>query len=346
MNYDTIIETLTPEALCPWCYYLTHNHYISVPLCPADLFADLPPTSPSPQSTVVVLPRLYATPVELPRPAPKTLRLIKLHGSLDWFAARNDPTGATLVRWEADLGAAPPGREPFLVPPDANKSPYFDNPLVRELWLRSRVALEQAESVTLIGYSLPATDTTFAGMLADTIGSRNVPVTVVDCKPDPVIGRLRSLGIEATPMNDGPNPIQTWTEQLIEEQARRTAYHLRDLASHKRAAKRIWTACANVSVPVPPHANYPNDDSVRIVMPGRLVGDTFVLECQRPDRPTDSNHHRLTDFLPPQSAVRVIVDFGNTQRRVIAYEKYEHRGANPITQLRLLPMIVPHEHLA
>jgi hypothetical protein len=75
-----------------------------------------------------------------------TFRLLKLHGSLDWFAASRDPSGASLGRLEmlSTFGKPVlvseeyrrqqlPGREPFIIPPAAGKSSYYQYPYTRIL---------------------------------------------------------------------------------------------------------------------------------------------------------------------------------------------------------------------
>lgn len=343
MNYDTIIELVAPDALWPWLPIPTPSGFDGAsPLVASDLFGGLPPTVPTPVDTVLV-PTL-GDPVTIPRPPPETLRLIKLHGSLDWFAARGDPTGATLIRWESkgrsNTNDHPPGREPFLVPPDANKSSYFDNPLVRELWAQARLALERAKSVTLVGYSLPATDTTFGGLLADTIGAREVPVIVVNRKPEPVINRLRVLGVSPAREHGGAGAVEAWTAALVDEQARLTTDCLRDLAALPRADESIW----NATVSIGPW-NRLDLRTSRYVMPGRMVDDTFVLELWPSSEREVPGARKLADFLPPAGATTVAVDFDGTQRPVIAREVDELIGNPDARQLKLLPMTLPHDQL-
>jgi len=340
MNYDTIIEVLAPQVLWPWT---SSGIGGAKQLFPADLFGDLPPTIPPPPNTIKVNPLQPA--MELPRLPPETLRLIKLHGSLDWFAARGDPSGATLIRWEADQGPDgkdqgwlrhPPGREPFLVPPDANKSAYFDNPIVRELWAQARTALEWATSVTLVGYSLPATDTTFGGLLADTIGGRDIPITVVDLEPEPVNNRLRMLGISPTNKHGGGGTVEAWTAGLVHQQARLTTDRLRDLASLPRAGETIWQATVNVGAPSKLGLR-----SSRYVISGKLVDDTFVLDLWPSTETTVPEGCALANLLPPAEAATVVVDIGGTQRPVIAYEVTEPHDDGYTGLLVLLPARAP-----
>lgn len=341
MNYDTIIERLAPNALWPWKSFppvLSTNG--AHEMVAADLFDDLPPTLPSPTNTIRVyyLDREH----EIPRPPPETLRLIKLHGSLDWFAARGDQSGATLTRWEpnarTDDHDHPPGREPFLVPPDANKSAYFDNPLIRELWAHARMALEQATRVTFVGYSLPATDTTFTGLLADTIGGGDIEISVVDLKPELVTTRLRMLGISPTSTHGRADAVEAWTAALVEEQARTTASCLRDLAA-PRADEPIWDALVNVASPCSRGLH-----AFQHVTSGTLVGDTFMLDLWPVTEPTIPDPRPLAEFRPPAEARTVAVTIGDTQRPVIAYSIDKPQEQTQAAQLVLLPSVAPSGH--
>src|SRR5664280_1088973 len=49
------------------------------------------------------------------------------------------------------------------------KSPYYTNPITRELWNRAAAALDATKVVVLIGYSLPITDLVFTAMLRENV---------------------------------------------------------------------------------------------------------------------------------------------------------------------------------
>lgn len=351
MNYDTIVERLAPLALWPW--RVSQRQLAAgaaFPLFAADLFADLPPTIPAPPGTIQTLSR--GPKHEIPRAAPDTFNLLKLHGSLDWFAARGDPSGATLVRWERSPDASdgdswdhhPVGREPFLIPPDANKSAYFDNPIVRELWSRARTALEQAASVTLVGYSLPATDTTFGGLLADTIGPRtHVPLTVVDRKPDPVVTRLRMLGISETRIMPrcGDGAIRSWVEATLGEQARLTAQRLHDLRNEPGVHDASW----NVTVEVAPPHKYVGW-SFRHVTSASLREDrTHVLTLQPWTQLSVPEARALIDFLPPPQAETVTVELEHGCREIIAFHLVKPGPREQLSELVLQAATTPADWL-
>jgi hypothetical protein len=100
-----------------------------------------------------------------------TFRLLKLHGSLDWWAVPKDVSGATLNREETYGTFERPaeltdeerhrtlhGRERFIIPPLSLKGTYYRNPLTRELWRQADQALHRATRISIVGYSIPPAD--------------------------------------------------------------------------------------------------------------------------------------------------------------------------------------------
>jgi hypothetical protein len=167
---------------------------------PVDILGELPPYPPQPG--------------RLDGPLVKTFQLLKLHGSVDWRWSPGDESGATLNRldlngeWEHpglpnrdEMARRLPGREPFIVPPTAIKSPYYTNPITRELWNRAAAALDATKVIVLIGYSLPITDLVFTAMLRENVdaeltGAGRQQFILVDLKPELVKENLFKLGYE------------------------------------------------------------------------------------------------------------------------------------------------------
>lgn len=178
-----------------------------------------------------------------------TFRLLKLHGSLWWFMAADDETGATLRRWEASGGFGDPPNidegarrrvlpdtEAFIVPPAATKSVYYRNPVTRELWQRAAGALRDADRLILIGYSLPVVDLTLTGMVAQGITNRDVTCIVVNPRPhaDDVARRLCDLG------GKSERTAQFQTRECVADFAHSYAYELaRDLVTKLRSKRGI-----------------------------------------------------------------------------------------------------------
>jgi hypothetical protein len=156
----------------------------------------------SPGDVLGTQPPLLATSRSSP---PPTMRLLKLHGSLGWWWVPNDASGATIARGEVlstfgnpvamtdEQRRSLPGREPFIVPPLATKSPYYRNPLTRQLWRDAFAAISTADRVSFIGYSIPPMDLVMAGVLDGALRGRQVNLDVVDLEPKGVVARLESL---------------------------------------------------------------------------------------------------------------------------------------------------------
>lgn len=151
-----------------------------------------------------------------------TLRLLKLHGSLNWYWVPGDFSGVTLNRWELDdddqgRSRYLPGREPFIVPPAALKSAYFRNPIVSEIWRRAAVALRNATSVSLIGYSMPLTDLVSSGMIYETLSRDGVGIAVVNPDAKSVAASVRRVtGQEAQEFRS----VETFVETFVDDTSR------------------------------------------------------------------------------------------------------------------------------
>ena len=99
-----------------------------------------------------------------------TFKLFKLHGSVNWhYSGRDDFFGETIyfsdvspwgaiMEGEALSRLSSKDKEPLIIPPVMEKTTYFNNESVRRLWREASSALEQAENVYVIGYSLPMSD--------------------------------------------------------------------------------------------------------------------------------------------------------------------------------------------
>jgi hypothetical protein len=185
-NYDPLIECAAGTGLL---YEWGHRE----PVFWAELTGDVPNWPPGPAY-------LGATPTD-------TLRLLKLHGSLNWYWSPGDSSGVSIARrglpgvfgaperyTEEQRRRSLPGRVPFVVPPSAVKSPYYRNPVIREIWQQAAVSLQSADRIFILGYSLPPADLTFAGMLVGSLLAAPAPITVVDPRGTAVRDRLDGLG--------------------------------------------------------------------------------------------------------------------------------------------------------
>ena len=191
-------------------------------------------------------------------PPHQSFRLWKLHGSLNWHWVPGDPTGATVRRARLpgvfgmpdtvkadELHWAAPGRERFIVPPAALKSGYYANPITREIWQRGFAALQSARKITLMGYSVPMTDLSTSGMLAEALASGQVrEVEVVDYAPDgggtgsSIADRISALGafdVNAHAEFSGDSAIPAFVEKLVREVAQAAVVAIRSDKSIARS---------------------------------------------------------------------------------------------------------------
>ena len=100
----------------------------------------------------------------------ETLRLFKLHGSINWFYSGKSPSHEETLyslphvnKWNERYGRGEKfvtDKIPFIVPPLTDKLPYFQHETLRSLWSQAAEALRTATRVFCCGYSLPVTDIT------------------------------------------------------------------------------------------------------------------------------------------------------------------------------------------
>jgi len=135
-----------------------------------------------------------------PQTTYSTFRLIKLHGSSNWFySGRSDFRGETIYyapvydwrttwtqhdTWDQQNQEAVSDKVPLIVPPVTDKIPYFGHETVRSLWAGAATALRQADRIYCIGYSLPETDLTMRFLLQSRQDDRAVPFYPVNSASD------------------------------------------------------------------------------------------------------------------------------------------------------------------
>lgn len=201
-NYDTLIESAVLTAHLQVCGAPTKAQTVTWD----DVVDHLPPLPPSEIAATAARPK-FTNPATV-HSVVESFRLLKLHGSVNWFWQTGDATGATMHRWNSVRAFRSngsennvlrnrllPGRVPFIVPPAASKSAYYRNPIIQEIWRRASGALRAAGRVILVGYSLPLHDLVFSGMFREVTVSRTVQIEVVDLSPEPIRDRLKQLGV-------------------------------------------------------------------------------------------------------------------------------------------------------
>jgi hypothetical protein len=173
---------------------------------------------------------------------PPTMSLLKVHGSLNWYWAPGDMSGASVARRvlpgyyghpepyeDRERSRELPGRVPLVVPPTATKASYYTNPIVREIWTKAAGALREADRVVLMGYSVPLTDLTFTAMFRHAINAETTSVMLADLEPDDVATRVRSFGCAVDIVSGGSHegPIAAYVHEWCRKVAGAVADEVR-----------------------------------------------------------------------------------------------------------------------
>lgn len=98
-----------------------------------------------------------------------SIKLIKLHGSINWKTVKNGET--------------------FIVPPTWNKS----DTEIRRLWNKAYSELTTAKRIIVIGYSFPETDIYVKSLLALALNDNNILQSIYFINPDKDIVKKSSL---------------------------------------------------------------------------------------------------------------------------------------------------------
>lgn len=214
-NYDTLLEQALGRVLTEDLF----KHY-SAPVQPEFQGDRMPLLQKRPR-------RGYFEQTYVQEPS---IRLVKLHGSVDAWWVPGDETGATIgtfqplpwgekprpEEWDPDL--QPSGREPFIIPPVSSKSPFYRNPITKHLWRDAARALA-VERVSIVGYSVPLTDLTTANMLEHSLGRLNKgdavqQIDVVDPFPAATLKSLDDLGVPDASIKHFED-VSQWVEDLV-----------------------------------------------------------------------------------------------------------------------------------
>lgn len=160
-----------------------------------------------------------------PPPGP-VLGLIKLHGSTNWgFSGLNAAPGevpclmSSGLTWSRAEGKAVEPRfrsiyddlHPMIVPPTGTKEAYYSSSSLRAQWRRAAEDLRNASSVTLIGYSFPATDLATRHLFATNVPNCDVVVVDRDGKVAGTVEKLLGGGRRVKPF-DGPTALNEYVD--------------------------------------------------------------------------------------------------------------------------------------
>ena len=240
-NYDTLIESSTPGCLLQMPNPLQIP--ATIPLSSGDAIGQMPPLPNGPSRAPFL-----------------SFRLLKLHGSLAWTWDFGDTTGLTIARipidneetrasaifvtstgfaghpqqvlaepWEDPVSRKArllPNRTYFIAPPSGAKSSYYQNPFMKQLWKNARLALEEADEVYIVGYSMPSADATARGLFRESIRP-DARVIVVNREPEPIVKEITAWGLKVDRVLDEPNCVEQMVEMLEDRRGKEALNRLK-----------------------------------------------------------------------------------------------------------------------
>jgi hypothetical protein len=162
-----------------------------------------------------------------------TFRYLKLHGSLNWYIATNDPSGSSLVRnpvliqdglprslVKNDRSRYLPGREVFAVPPTLSKTLNIQNLLMHDLWQASFNAISSSTHLAIVGYSMSPAEVTVFGMINDATRHGPIDVEVVNPVGGLIATRLRGIGLDPVAEISGDNCVEQFVASYLDRAER------------------------------------------------------------------------------------------------------------------------------
>jgi len=208
LNYDTLIEQTVEDLSLRSADHIVHySSTYAVPISSASL-------------------RRSAT---LAGEEVDTFRLLKLHGSINWFYSGADaPHGETVYdggllkgrnAWRK-LIAETKGLDllvdkvPYVVPLTGTKSSFFNNETIRAQWEVASRFCRAAPRLVVMGYSLPESDQLMRLFIQESVRHQQITLVNLDPNTPKHFGRLLpEFDIDDTWVGS-PNPIERFVDSL------------------------------------------------------------------------------------------------------------------------------------
>lgn len=134
--------------------------------------------------------------------------ILKLHGSINWIYKTNGNINDLMFNPTANNYGIPEGYSPFIVPPVTDKTLFYRNPHLPQIWQIAKERIKWANNIYIIGYSFPETDLSakflieFAMQKNPIEDYNNKKIYLVDLKPNKNINEFcRNKGVNLQEIN-------------------------------------------------------------------------------------------------------------------------------------------------
>jgi hypothetical protein len=117
----------------------------------------------------------------------ETIRLLKLHGALNFLVSEQPPKPGVAGRRKVELKARPYTKQKgslrfTIIPPESAKA--YDRGIFQDLWRRAGHEIHQADTIVVIGYSFPPSDLHSSALFRVNVPTQIKNLVVVNKDPE------------------------------------------------------------------------------------------------------------------------------------------------------------------
>lgn len=119
-----------------------------------------------------------------------SFRLLKLHGSVNWFRSPNPNAQSDTISYIPATEAATypdqaspswiADKAPYIIPPVPNKGSLVNHDSLRAIWREAAEAVKWAKRIVVLGYSMPENDTLLMQLIRGNLFNSKPPIELVN----------------------------------------------------------------------------------------------------------------------------------------------------------------------
>ena len=189
-----------------------------------------------------------------------TFRLLKPHGSINWYSLGGDDPAGRQIFYDGIHGFYPDTADetderqratrnrlresnkrdlvPLIIPPVAEKSAFYRSHAVKTLWTDFAQAIKEATEIYFVGYSLPKTDLSMRLFLTALIGDNSKAIYRVNRDTSEEFKRNYEEVLASCEWRDNflghDNAVELMVNELVAEHERKNQI------AHQIAVKNGW----------------------------------------------------------------------------------------------------------
>ncbi|GEM_PF-1297897 len=152
---------------------------------------------------------------------PTVPKILKLHGSANWFWAGVSPSDILYYRnWlHTESPNITEGLKPYIIPPVLDKSSFYNHIAIHSLWKQAEQLLREADEIYIIGFSFPQTDLAVKYLFQSALRNRNPKVYVVNTASlldlEPLYEQVFKLSNLNYDYTEKPDAVERFIKEII-----------------------------------------------------------------------------------------------------------------------------------